>query len=658
MRMRPPAPAHTGQDPGPIGPPAGREGADHTPPERAVQGGPKASAPGQVDLLDVSAAALCLLALLLAGLSLSWRMEHDTPLLHYAAWLVAERGRTPYVDLFETSMVGTFALHTLIGSLVGYGAQAFRWLDLAVLAGFAASLVYALRPTPGGGRRVAAAAAGLHGCLYLAQGPALSLQRDGVGALLVWAALVVAWRGAERAASPGPAGPLLRNPRARSGLVVGVLFGLAASIKPHLLLGLPVVWLALAGALGAQGVTSTRGDLGRRLGRSALGVGVGGAAVAGAAVAWLLGTGAWPHALRLFRDYMPLHLALTRYHVVLPDGERAAYLWEQWSQLGGYGALLPLAAVGVLRGWQGQGPRVRALGLLTLVYAVYPALSGQFWDYHWAPFALFLAVTAAHAWSRRPARETSGSARDTTVLADCGGIDCRRNQLAFLFLGGATSAPSHGKPWLPLPSRPTGVAAKTEKRRSLLGLAGTLRAAWFAVDVRVAPAVITVAVVAGLWQGPGLDAAVAQQLAGRPMDAPKQGRVDAMAAALRTHVRPGETVQPLDWTSGANHALLLTRTPLATSFLYNYHFYHHVDTPVIQGLRRRFMAELAAQRPALVIDIDGEEAPTGPGTARDFPALDAWLRRHYRPVTQGADWQLLRRVEGLPPTQGAPPGAG
>ncbi len=54
-------------------------------------------------------------------------------------------------------------------------------------------------------------------------------------------------------------------------------------------------------------------------------------------------------------------------------------------------------------------------------------------------------------------------------LADCGEVDCRRNQLVFLSSGGATSAPSRGKPWLPLPSRLTGVAAKTEERRSLPG---------------------------------------------------------------------------------------------------------------------------------------------------------------------------------------------
>ncbi|MBN2083612.1 MAG: hypothetical protein JW748_00205, partial [Anaerolineales bacterium] len=40
---------------------------------------------------------------------------------------------------------------------------------------------------------------------------------------------------------------------------------------------------------------------------------------------------------------------------------------------------------------------------------------------------------------------------------------------------------------------------------------------------------------------------------------PKEGRVDEIAAYLETHLRPGDTVQPVDWVGGAVHAMLKAR---------------------------------------------------------------------------------------------------
>jgi hypothetical protein len=59
-------------------------------------------------------------------------MEHDTPLLHYVAFLMDQHGRFPYRDVFET-MPGAFAMHFVIAKLFGYGDVAFRTVDLVLL---------------------------------------------------------------------------------------------------------------------------------------------------------------------------------------------------------------------------------------------------------------------------------------------------------------------------------------------------------------------------------------------------------------------------------------------------------------------------------------------------------------------------------------------
>ena len=82
----------------------------------------------------IALALLVVLILLQIYISLDWRIEHDTPNLHYIAYLMDEYDFVPYRDIFETSMLGTFAFHFIIGKLFGYGDAAFRFVDLSLLA--------------------------------------------------------------------------------------------------------------------------------------------------------------------------------------------------------------------------------------------------------------------------------------------------------------------------------------------------------------------------------------------------------------------------------------------------------------------------------------------------------------------------------------------
>lgn len=123
------------------------------------------------------------------------------------------------------------------------------------------------------------------------------------------------------------------------------------------------------------------------------------------------------------------------------------------------------------------------------------------------------------------------------------------------------------------------------------------------------------------------------------------GQVDAMAAFLRERLQPGDTVQPLDWTAGAVHAMLIARARLATRFMYDYHFHHHVSEPFIQELRRRFLADFDAARPRFVIDWFGENKPwpSGVDTDRTFPELESRLEAGYAVAANGVSWRILER---------------
>jgi hypothetical protein len=124
---------------------------------------------------------------------------------------------------------------------------------------------------------------------------------------------------------------------------------------------------------------------------------------------------------------------------------------------------------------------------------------------------------------------------------------------------------------------------------------------------------------------------------------PKEGRVDEIAAFLETHLRPGDTVQPVDWVGGAVHAMLIARAELATPFIYDEYFYHNIDNPYIQGLRTRFMQALERARPRFIIEVydDGPYAePTGPNTSREFPEFRAFLAEHYSVIQEGQGYRI------------------
>jgi len=132
----------------------------------------------------------------------------------------------------------------------------------------------------------------------------------------------------------------------------------------------------------------------------------------------------------------------------------------------------------------------------------------------------------------------------------------------------------------------------------------------------------------------------------------EHGNVAEMEKAIHQYVPAGAAVQPIDWTTGAVQALLRTEHPIGTHFLYDYHFYHHVQTPVIQKLRSEFISELVTRRVPFVLEVRREykDVMTGVNTSDRFEELDHVLRERYESVYEGHIFRLLRLKE----REGAP----
>jgi len=114
---------------------------------------------------------------------------------------------------------------------------------------------------------------------------------------------------------------------------------------------------------------------------------------------------------------------------------------------------------------------------------------------------------------------------------------------------------------------------------------------------------------------------------------PRNGRVDLVAGYLEQHLQPGDRVQPLDWTGGgAVQAMLIARAQVATRFVNDFHFYHHLSEPYIQDLRKEFVGDLKAAPPRFIISYSNGDKPwvRGEDTTREFNSLKRFIEANYR----------------------------
>ena len=138
-----------------------------------------------------------------------------------------------------------------------------------------------------------------------------------------------------------------------------------------------------------------------------------------------------------------------------------------------------------------------------------------------------------------------------------------------------------------------------------------------------------------------------RQLEGKPI-ATSTDRAREITHFLEKNLAEGDTVQPLDWTGGSLLSMLETRANIATPYIFDFYFYHHISHPYIQGLRADFMNELQAASPRFIIEVTAIDKPwiSGADTSREFPELRAFLNRNYSVTIQKDDYVIYEINSG------------
>lgn len=348
--------------------------------------------------------SLGFLLLLAIVFSLRWRLGFDAANMIYLGWLIERHGLAPYRDVVVQNMPGPYLLSAAIGRLFGFGDIGLRLADQTLLLMLLASVFVALRPL---GTHVGCAAAIVFGLLYLHNGAYMALQREFLLLVPVGLALVIAH---------------ISHPAALprfylSVTAIGALFGLAMMVKPHAIIGLPIVAGWYAGMHWTPDV--------QRNNRFMFVLTTGIAVLAGAALpllavaGYLWSSGAWSSFLDIAIHYWPLYNRLDRVHHTIDAVSYPWYVWNNWVEFGGHHLWLITALIGAVTTLRDQTLTrthrlfVQMLVALAIGYALYPIPAGKFWSYHWLPMLFFLILLTALAF-RLP--EKPGRWYPVTVL--------------------------------------------------------------------------------------------------------------------------------------------------------------------------------------------------------------------------------------------------
>jgi len=307
--------------------------------------------------------------------SLQWRIQHDSSILLYITWMMDHFGSVPYRDIFDINLPGTYLFYFLIGKISGYTDLGVRLVDIVLLA---AILFMSFQWMKKFGWKIALCGSVLWGLTYLSLGPSSSLQREYLILLAVLGSILIA--DSERQKRT-----LLKS------FAIGLLFGIAFLLKPPAILAFPFVVFFQFRNAGKM----------RFLRHAIMPAIVGFVVPASSALLYLYARGGLAQFFDMVWNYLPLYVHLTGNHEALSGLAWIKYLSWETLLLGGFLIWLIPAAIGVYVALrksaisESQRRRVKLLIVLAICYAVYPTISGQFWDYHYLIFFYFAGQLSA-----------------------------------------------------------------------------------------------------------------------------------------------------------------------------------------------------------------------------------------------------------------------
>jgi hypothetical protein len=102
-------------------------------------------------------------------------------------------------------------------------------------------------------------------------------------------------------------------------------------------------------------------------------------------------------------------------------------------------------------------------------------------------------------------------------------------------------------------------------------------------------------------------------------------------------------VQLLDTSDGGAHALLRLRIREPTRFVYDFHFFHDVETPIVRALRAELIRGLDAMPPRFIVLFEHGWPAGGYDRVQTFAELAERLASRYVLLEQRAGYRVYAK---------------
>ena len=238
-------------------------------------------------------AILALLFLAAVVMSLWWRMLLDSPVLMYVSFSIDAFGKLPYKDIYDFNFPGAYFFNIIIGKVFGYNDLGVRLGDLSfmLLTMFATWML--LKDS---GAKRAFVIVLLFGFYYLMIGAVHALQRE----RMILAPLAFAVWLQFRCFNDKP---IVKN------FLIGLMFAIAASIKPHSAIGLIGVFAFNHFEARKENLTSKQRL--RQLGQLIAAIGAGFSLPLLIIIVYLLANNIFQDFWSMYTNYLPLFRELS-----------------------------------------------------------------------------------------------------------------------------------------------------------------------------------------------------------------------------------------------------------------------------------------------------------------------------------------------------------
>jgi len=117
---------------------------------------------------------------------------------------------------------------------------------------------------------------------------------------------------------------------------------------------------------------------------------------------------------------------------------------------------------------------------------------------------------------------------------------------------------------------------------------------------------------------------------------------EKLSVFIDKNCNKNDNVQILDITDGGLHALLKSKKKIATKFLYDYYFYHHISNEYIQKIKKEFIFEIKQTKPKYIIKIYYNYIPEGVDCSDSFPELKHIYDTYYDKNEDNSDFTIYK----------------